>query len=166
MMKAHGIYQSNQPIRETTIASTPRKRAETTSGSSQKKRKLDHFNDSNSNTETGDDDEGLPKAKPESVKAEEIKPEPTGTMIKEEPLILDDGNVSYPDETLDQGYQADDISYFEDFLQPSAFTQPALDEQSGYGGSLGQNVYGDFEAAPASEADSGHGNSDTILITD
>ncbi|KAL8827350.1 MAG: hypothetical protein Q9191_003242 [Dirinaria sp. TL-2023a] len=166
MMKANGIHQSNQPIRETTIASTPRKRAENTSGSSQKKRKLDHFNDGNSNTDTGDDDEGLPKVKPEPVKAEDVNPDPTGAMIKEEPLILDDGNVSYPDETLDQGYQAHDNSYFDEFIQPSALTQPAVDEKPGYGGAFGQNGYDDFEAAPASEAHSGHDNSDTILITD
>lgn len=166
MMKAHGIYQSNQPIRETTIASTPRKRAENTSGSSQKKRKLDHFHDGNSNADTGDDDEGLPKTKSEPIKAEEIKPEPTGTTIKEEPLILENGNVAHPDETLDQGYQADDNSYFDEFLQPGAFTQPAVDEQPEYSGAFGQTIYDELDAAPASEADSGHGNSDTILITD
>ena len=165
-MKAHGIYQSNQPIRETTIASTPRKRAENASGSTQKKRKLDQFNDSNSNTDTGDDDEGLPKVKPESVKAEEIKPDPTGTTIKEEPLVFEDGNLPYPDETLDQGYHADDNTFFDDFLQPGAFAQPAPDTQSGYDSAFAQNVYGEFDAAPASEAGNGHDNSDTILITD
>ena len=164
MMKAHGIYQNNQPIRETTIASTPRKRADNAPGSSHKKRKHDQFNDSN--TDTGDDDEGLQKVKPEPVKTEPVKPEPTEATIKEEPLVFDGETLPFSDGALDQGYQADNNAFFNDFLEPGAFVQPGLEVQSGYGGAFGQDVYGGFDTGPTSDVASGHGTSDTILIPD
>ena len=83
MMKAHGIYQTNSTIADTSISSSKTKTASvpgtsnTTAPISSKKRKHAQFVETSTNT---DDDEGLSKAKSEpsikKIKGETIKEEP------------------------------------------------------------------------------------------
>lgn len=152
-MKAHGIYQGAQPIRETTIASRPFKRAAdsgsesksvTGSGKKSKKRKQDQFNDAN-NTDIGDDDEGLQKVKPEPIKSD---PE---AVVKEEPAAADEHSQTFPESPAEGGYKATEehssasehhvenvyqpveTSFFNDFLHPGAFDHPVLPGPGAFG---------------------------------
>ena len=161
MMKAHGIHQSSQPIRETTIASRPPKRAESASTPKDKKRKLDQFTDANSNTDTGDDDEGLQNIKPEPVKSE-----PVGTVVKEEPVELDQNPLSFSPGTMESEYQPDESSFFNEFLHPGAFDQPALNGQSAYGGGFEPEGFGGLGTVSTSGSGNGEAIHDSILIAD
>ena len=147
-MKAHGIYQGNQPIRETTVASRPPKRAESSSGTKNKKRKLDYCKEVQSSTDTADDDEDLPTTiKPEPIKEEYVEPESGVTQlaasvpikvdsaipvggIKQEPFAAEGTSSFLSSEALANQYQPEGRSFFPDFIHASAFEQPS------YGSSL------------------------------
>lgn len=185
MMKAHGIYQGNQPIRETTVASSrPSKKNESSSGVKNKKRKLDQFNDSNNNTDTADDDEDIPSMKPEFVKTEptksgsteaeslgpiHIKEESMKTVndavVKQEPLSVDGASDCYAGGAADEGYQAGDTIFFDDFLHPSAFDQPGLSGQPIYKTSFRSDGYG-AEVLRTGTMVKGEAMDDSIIIAD
>lgn len=144
MMKANGIHQSQSgsptpsSIRDTPIPS-PRRKASPSAGPSNKKRKLDKFNETTSNLNT-DDDEGLSELKAESsttVKAESVKAE----HIKEEP-IGQEGNPdsTAPTETLQypssgaMGFDgANDSALFDDFLAFGGSNRQSNGSQAAFG---------------------------------
>ena len=167
-MKAHGIYQGSQPIRETTIASRPSKRAEAGSTTKNKKRKLNQFHDTNSTTDTGDDDEDIPNIKPEPIKSESVKTEPTenGAVVKEEPNTLYENPTCFSHGAVGGEHQLDDGNFFNDFLHQSAFDQSSLTEQPAYSASLGTEGFPGFEAVPNRSSGKGEAIQDTIVIAD
>lgn len=170
-MKAHGIYQNNQPIRDTTIASTPRKRAErsdTTSTPTSKKRKSNKVSDSN-NTDTGDDDEGLQK-KPK-VKAEKIKDEVTEATVKEEATTIEEEGQPMSTDNHSLGYQldgVDDAAFFDDFIQPGTFDQPTYLCPPVYESPYAQqeDVNGGLNGASIGGVEEANDFQDTIFIAD
>lgn len=151
MMKANGIHQSQSgdpttsSIRDTPGPS-PRRKASPSAGPSNKKRKLDSFNETASKINT-DDDEGLSNIKAESsttVKAESIKVEP----IKEEPT----GQEGTPDSTA----------------SASTFQYPSSGAM-GFDGADDSAMFDEFLAfggSPATGNGDGHGLHESILITD
>jgi len=161
MMKAHGIHQSSQPIRETTIASRPSKRAGSDAGPKGKKRKLNQFDDTTSNTDTGDDDEGLPKIKPEPVKTETAE-----AIVKEEPAPAEEVSLASSTGTVASEYQPDESSFFNDFVHPSAFDQSVLLGQSAFAGAF--ELEGCHGLDEVSSTGSGNGDAfrDSILVAD
>lgn len=158
MMKANGIHQSQSgsppasSIRDTPIPS-PRRKASPSAGPSNKKRKLDKFNETTSNLNT-DDDEGLSDVKAEpstTVKAEPVKAEP----VKEEST----GQESNPDSTAPTEtfqYPAGGAMGFDGANDSSLF-----DDFRAFGGGSGNQSNGS-EAA----FDDGQGLHESILITD
>ena len=140
-MKAHGINQTGQPIRDTSVASSPRKNTSKSSGKG-KKRTFEEYQEQSS---TGDDDEGLPKAKqevlskvkPESKSSGSIKQEVNGYYIiehdppiKPDPSQLDgasEGSIGgIPQYSHIHAYQNDKKTLFNDFLKPGM-----LEDQKG-----------------------------------
>lgn len=142
MMKANGIHQSQSgpttppSIRDTPTPSSRRKNspsaAPSTSGSGNKKRKLDDYAETTSGLNT-DDDEGLFNVKAESsttVKAEPVKAEHVESgkvkaeVIKEESTAQEgtDDSTACADEFVypssgGMGFdRADDSTLFDDFL--------------------------------------------------
>lgn len=158
-MKAHGIHQSSQPIRETTIASRPSKRTDSASGPRSKKRKLNQFNDSN--TDTGDDDEGLQKIKPESVKAEKVE-----AKIKEEPAATEATPFASFAGPSKSGDEIGESSFFSDFVHPSVFDPPVSSEPPTFDGAFDLDGFHGLGQVTGTVAGNGDAVHDSILITD
>ena len=159
MMKANGIHQSQNgsptapSIRDTPVPS-PRRKASPSTGPSNKKRKLDKFNETTSNLNT-DDDEGLDDVKAESstalkaetVKAEPIKEEATGQESNSDSTAPTE-TFQYPSRDAAMGFDgANDSSLFDDFL---AFGGGSGSQSNGTGAAFGD----------------GQGLHESILITD
>ncbi|CAD6575496.1 MAG: hypothetical protein ASARMPRED_007250 [Alectoria sarmentosa] len=162
MMKSNGIHQSQSggstvsSIRDTPVAS-PRRKASPSAGSSNKKRKLDNFNETTSSLNT-DDDEGLSNIKAESsttVKIESIKAEP----IKEEQTSQE----CTPDTTFSGGAMgfdgANDSTFFDEFLAFGGSGRQVNGSQAA--------LNGGFASMSMTQATgNGQGMNDSILITD
>lgn len=159
-MKAHGIHQSSQPIRETTIASRPSKGADSDAGPKSKKRKPNQLDDT-SNTDTGDDDEGLPKIKPEPVKTET-----TEAIIKEEPTLAEESSLSSLTGNVESEHQSDESSFFSEFVYPSAFDQSMLPGESAFGGGFELEGYHGLDEVSITGSGNGDAFHDSILIAD
>jgi hypothetical protein len=160
MMKAHGIHQSSQPIRETSIASRPSKRAGSDAGTKSKKRKPNQLDDT-SNTDTGDDDEGLPKIKPEPVKTETAE-----TIVKEEPALAEESSLSSLTRNVENEHQSDETGFFNDFVHPSAFDQPVLPGESAFGDGFELEGYHGLDGVSITGSGNGDAFHDSILIAD
>ena len=163
-MKAHGIYQTNSTIADTSVSSTKRKTspgasnatASTATGSS-KKRKATQFTETNTNT---DDDEGLSKVKAEptskKLKAEAIKEEPIGKEHTPEFAASTKGETSA---NYSMGFDgADDGAMFNDFLSFGAFGGQDDDSKDAFGASAGLEI--------AHVKSDGQGLPESIVITD
>ena len=164
MMKSNGIHQSQSggstvsSIRDTPVSS-PRRKASPSAGSSNKKRKLDNFNETTSSFNT-DDDEGLSNIKAESsttVKVESIKAEP----IKEEHT----GQECTPDSTLSGGAMgfdgANDSTLFDEFLAFGGSSRQVNGSQAALNGG-----FASMSMTPATGNGDGQRVNDSILITD
>lgn len=160
MMKAHGIHQSSQPIRETTIASRPSKRAGSDAGPKHKKRKPNQLEDT-SNTDTGDDDEGLPKIKPEPVKIET-----TEAIVKKEPTLAEESSLSSLTGNVESEHQPDGNHFFNEYLDPSAFDQSVPSGETDFGGGFELEGYHGLDEVSITGSGNGDAFHDSILIAD
>ena len=183
LMKFHGIHQSQSgstsvsAVREASVASSPRK-SSAPAGTSNKKRKLVNYAETNCNLNT-DDDEGLEsvKAEPkisikgEATKAEAIKGEDTG-----EENIAD--STSYTDLAASSGaFQSasnsaygfdgiNDSAMFDDFLRFGGSVQDNNGTQTTLSGDPSDGATASANMTPATGSGDGHAMHESILIVD